>query len=147
MKSKIYKALIALTCIISFIDWPVKIDAQKGQVVAKLAKGMAKSAERDEGLFKSCSHATQSTEEGVNRATQSMGEMKVSRPAATAAGINAATKAAARSSQNNYNYQQEPEYVEVYCPQCEGEGIVYDMEGYKYTCNVCNGAGTVLTTK
>lgn len=141
MKSRIYKSLIVLVCIISFVDWPVSTNAQKGKAIARTAKAIAKAAEEDKGLFKSCSGATKSAERNVNNATQS-----ASRVNGTRVQTAVAASRAAGHSYNNYqrNNQQSTEYVKTYCPRCNGEGFVIDYEGYEYTCGQCNGSGTVL---
>lgn len=144
MKSKIYKALTILICVVSFIDWPVSSNAQKGKVISRGVEGIVKSAEKEGGLFKFCSNATQGAEEGVNKATQRMGEFEAPRPAAGAAAVNAVRRANASDSYNSPSSGNNQNTWQT-CGLCEGVGSIEAPcgncdDGVAY-CRYCAGNG------
>lgn len=124
MKSLIKKTFAAVVILAAIVDWPVKVEAGCGQVVAKEAVP----------LFRSCARkATVVAEKCVNKSTQN-------------------TEKIVNTTLQNKNVQYGALRASMHanlikCPRCHGKGSVQGYNGYVYTCARCNGSGLIRVVR
>lgn len=124
MKSLIKKTFAVVVILAAIVDWPVKVEAGCGQVVAKEAVP----------LFRSCARkATVDSEKFVNRSTQMMeryGNKTLQNKNVQYGTLRASMRA---------NF--------ITCPRCHGKRRVQGYNGYVYTCARCNGLGIIRVVR
>lgn len=124
MKSLIKKTFAVVVILAAIVDWPVKVEAGCGQVVAKEAVP----------LFRSCARkATVVAEKCVNKSTQN-------------------TEKIVNTTLQNKNVQYGALRASMHanlikCPRCHGKGSVQGYNGYVYTCARCNGSGLIRVVR
>lgn len=124
MKSLIKKTFAVVVILAAIVDWPVKVEAGCGQVVAKEAVP----------LFRSCARkATVVAEKCVNKSTQN-------------------TEKIVNTTLQNKNVQYGALRASMHanlikCPRCHGKGSVQGYNGYVYTCARCNGSGIIRVVR
>lgn len=120
MKSLIKKTFAVVVILAAIVDWPVKVEASCGQVVAKEAVP----------LFRSCARkATVVAEKCVNKSTQN-------------------TEKIVNTTLQNKNLQYGTLRASmranfITCPRCHGKRRVQGYNGDVYTCARCNGLGII----
>lgn len=120
MKSLIKKTFAVVVILAAIVDWPVKVEAGCGQVVAKEAVP----------LFRSCARkCTVVAEKCVNKSTQN-------------------TEKIVNTTLQNKNLQYGTLRASmranfITCPRCHGKRRVQGYNGYVYTCARCNGSGII----
>ena len=124
MKSLIKKTFAVVVILAAIVDWPVKVEAGRGQVVVKEAVP----------LLRECAgKVTVDTEKFVNRSTQMM------------------EKYGNKTLQNkNVQYGTLRASMRanlIKCPRCHGKGSVQGYNGYVYTCARCNGSGLIRVVR
>ena len=124
MKSLIKKTFAAVVILAAIVDWPVKVEAGRGQVVVKEAVP----------LLRECAgKVTVDTEKCVNRSTQMMERYGNK----TLQNKNVQYGALRASMRANF----------IKCPRCHGKGSVQGYNGYVYTCARCNGTGLIRVVR
>lgn len=124
MKSLIKKTFAVVVILAAIVDWPVKVEAGCGQVVAKEAVP----------LFRSCARkATVVAEKCVNKSTQNTEKIVNT----TLQNKNVQYGALRASMRANL----------IKCPRCHGKGSVQGYNGYVYTCARCNGSGIIRVVR
>lgn len=127
MKSLIKKTFAAVVILAAIVDWPVKVEAGCGQVVAKEAVP----------LFSGCAgkvgKVTVDTENLVNRSTQMM-KRYGNKTLQNKNVQNGALRASMRANL-------------IVCPRCHGKGSVQGYNGYVYACARCNGTGLIRVVR
>lgn len=124
MKSLIKKTFAAVVILAAIVDWPVKVEAGCGQVVAKEAVP----------IFRSCARkATVVAEKCVNKSTQN-------------------TEKIVNTTLQNKNLQYGTLRASmranfITCPRCHGKRRVQGYNGYVYTCARCNGSGIIRVVR
>lgn len=108
----------------AIVDWPVKVEAGRGQVVVKEAVPL---------LRKCAGKVTVDTEKCVNRSTQMMERYGNK----TLQNKNVQYGALRASMRANF----------IKCPRCHGKGSVQGYNGYVYTCARCNGTGLIRVVR
>ena len=124
MKSLIKKTFAAVVILAAIVDWPVKVEAGRGQVVVKEAVPL---------LRKCAGKVTVDTEKCVNRSTQMMERYGNK----TLQNKNVQYGALRASMRANF----------IKCPRCHGKGSVQGYNGYVYTCARCNGSGLIRVVR
>ena len=124
MKSLIKKTFAAVVILAVIVDWPVKVEAGRGQVVVKEAVPL---------LRKCAGKVTVDTEKCVNRSTQMMERYGNK----TLQNKNVQYGALRASMRANF----------IKCPRCHGKGSVQGYNGYVYTCTRCNGTGLIRVVR
>lgn len=124
MKSLIKKTFAAVVILAAIVDWPVKVEAGCGRVVAKEAVPL---------LRRCAGKVTVDTEKIVNRSTQMMERYGNK----TLQNKNVQYGALRASMRANF----------IKCPRCHGKGSVQGYNGYVYTCTRCNGTGLILVVR
>lgn len=124
MKSLIKKTFAVVVILAAIIDWPVKVEAGRGQVVVKEAVPL---------LRKCAGKVTVDTEKCVNRSTQMMERYGNK----TLQNKNVQYGALRASMRANF----------IKCPRCHGKGSVQGYNGYVYTCARCNGTGLIRVVR
>lgn len=124
MKSLIKKTFAAVVILAAIVDWPVKVEAGRGQVVVKEAVPL---------LRKCAGKVTVDTEKCVNRSTQMMERY-------------------GNKTLQNKNVQYGTLRASMHanlikCPRCHGKGSVQGYNGYIYTCARCNGSGLIRVVR
>lgn len=124
MKSLIKKTFAAVVILAAIVDWPVKVEAGRGQVVVKEAVP----------LLRECAgKVTVDTEKCVNSSTQMMERYGNK----TLQNKNVQYGALRASMRANF----------IKCPRCHGKGSVQGYNGYVYTCARCNGSGLIRVVR
>lgn len=124
MKSLIKKTFAVVVILAAIVDWPVKVEAGRGQVVVKEAVP----------LLRECAgKVTVDTEKCVNRSTQMMEKYGNK----TLQNKNVQYGALRASMRANF----------IKCPRCHGKGSVQGYNGYVYTCARCNGTGLIRVVR
>ena len=124
MKSLIKKTFAAVVILAAIVDWPVKVEAGRVQVVAKKAVP----------LLSGCAgKVTVNTEKLVNRSTQMM-ERCGNKTLQNKNVQNGALRASMRANL-------------IICPRCHGKGSVQGYNGYVYACARCNGSGIIRVVR
>lgn len=124
MKSLIKKTFAVVVILAAIVDWPVKVEAGRGQVVVKEAVP----------LLRECAgKVTVDTEKCVNRSTQMMERYGNK----TLQNKNVQYGALRASMRANF----------IKCPRCHGKGSVQGYNGYVYTCARCNGTGLIRVVR
>lgn len=124
MKSLIKKTFAVVVILAAIVDWPVKVEAGRGQVVVKEAVPL---------LRKCAGKVTVDTEKCVNRSTQMMeryGNKTLQNKNVQYGTLRASMRA---------NF--------IKCPRCHGKGSVQGYNGYVYTCTRCNGTGLIRVVR
>lgn len=124
MKSLIKKTFAVVVILAAIVDWPVKVEAGRGQVVVKEAVPL---------LRKCTGKVTVDTEKCVNRSTQMMERYGNK----TLQNKNVQYGALRASMRANF----------IKCPRCHGKGRVQGYNGYVYTCARCNGTGLIRVVR
>lgn len=124
MKSLIKKTFAVVVILAAIVDWPVKVEAGRGQVVVKEAVPL---------LRKCAGKVTVDTEKCVNRSTQMMERYGNK----TLQNKNVQYGALRASMRGNF----------IKCPRCHGKGSVQGYNGYVYTCTRCNGSGLIRVVR
>lgn len=124
MKSLIKKTFAVVVILAAIVDWPVKVEAGRGQVVVKEAVPL---------LRKCAGKVTVDTEKCVNRSTQMMERYGNK----TLQNKNVQYGALRASMHANL----------IKCPRCHGKGSVQGYNGYIYTCARCNGSGLIRVVR
>lgn len=124
MKSLIKKTFAVVVILAAIVDWPVKVEAGRGQVVVKEAVPL---------LRKCAGKVTVDTEKCVNRSTQMMERYGNK----TLQNKNVQYGALRASMRANF----------IKCPRCHGKGSVQGYNGYVYTCARCNGSGLIRVVR
>lgn len=124
MKSLIKKTFAVVVILAAIVDWPVKVEAGRGQVVVKEAVPL---------LRKCAGKVTVDTEKCVNRSTQMMERYGNK----TLKNKNVQYGALRASMRANF----------IKCPRCHGKGSVQGYNGYVYTCARCNGTGLISVVR
>ena len=124
MKSLIKKTFAVVVILAAIVDWPVKVEAGRGQVVVKKAVPL---------LRKCAGKVTVDTEKCVNRSTQMMERYGNK----TLQNKNVQYGALRASMRANL----------IKCPRCHGKGSVQGYNGYIYTCARCNGSGLIRVVR
>lgn len=124
MKSLIKKTFAVVVILAAIVDWPVKVEAGRGQVVVKEAVPL---------LRKCAGKVTVDTEKCVNRSTQMMERYGNK----TLQNKNVQYGALRASMRANL----------IKCPRCHGKGSVQGYNGYIYTCARCNGSGLIRVVR
>lgn len=124
MKSLIKKTFAVVVILAAIVDWPVKVEAGRGQVVVKEAVPL---------LRKCAGKVTVDTEKCVNRSTQMMERYGNK----TLQNKNVQYGALRASMRANF----------IKCPRCHGKGSVQGYNGYVYTCARCNGTGLIRVVR
>lgn len=124
MKSLIKKTFAVVVILAAIVDWPVKVEAGRGQVVVKEAVPL---------LRKCAGKVTVDTEKCVNRSTQMMERYGNK----TLQNKNVQYGALRASMRANF----------IKCPRCHGKGRVQRYNGYVYTCARCNGTGLIRVVR
>lgn len=124
MKSLIEKTFAVVVILAAIVDWPVKVEAGRGQVVVKEAVPL---------LRKCAGKVTVDTEKCVNRSTQMMERY-------------------GNKTLQNKNVQYGTLRASMHanlikCPRCHGKGSVQGYNGYIYTCARCNGSGLIRVVR
>lgn len=124
MKSLIKKTFAVVVILAAIVDWPVKVEAGRGQVVVKEAVSL---------LRKCAGKVTVDTEKCVNRSTQMMERY-------------------GNKTLQNKNVQYGTLRASMHanlikCPRCHGKGSVQGYNGYIYTCARCNGSGLIRVVR
>lgn len=124
MKSLIKKTFAVVVILAAIVDWPVKVEAGRGQVVVKEAVPL---------LRKCAGKVTVDTEKCVNRSTQMMERY-------------------GNKTLQNKNMQYGTLRASMHanlikCPRCHGKGSVQGYNGYIYTCARCNGSGLIRVVR
>ncbi len=124
MKSLIKKTFAVVVILAAIVDWPVKVEAGRGQVVVKEAVPL---------LRKCAGKVTVDTEKCVNRSTQMMERY-------------------GNKTLQNKNVQYGTLRASMHanlikCPRCHGKGSVQGYNGYIYTCARCNGSGLIRVVR
>lgn len=124
MKSLIKKTFAVVVILAAIVDWPVKVEAGRGQVVVKEAEPL---------LRKCAGKVTVDTEKCVNRSTQMMERY-------------------GNKTLQNKNVQYGTLRASMHanlikCPRCHGKGSVQGYNGYIYTCARCNGSGLIRVVR
>lgn len=124
MKSLIKKTFAVVVILAAIVDWPVKVEAGRGQVVVKEAVPL---------LRKCAGKVTVDTEKCVNRSTQMMERY-------------------GNKTLQNKNVQYGTLRASMHanlikCPRCHGKGSVQGYNGYVYTCARCNGSGLIRVVR
>ncbi len=124
MKSLIKKTFAVVVILAAIVDWPVKVEAGRGQVVVKEAVPL---------LRKCAGKVTVDTEKCVNRSTQMMERY-------------------GNKTLQNKNVQYGTLRASMHanlikCPRCHGKGSVQGYNGYVYTCARCNGTGLIRVVR
>lgn len=128
MKSLIKKTFAAVVILAVIVDWPVKVEAGRGQVVVKEAVPLLRECAGKVGR-----KVTVDTEKCVNRSTQMM-ERYGNKTLQNKNVQNGALRASMRA-----NF--------IKCPRCHGKGSVQGYNGYVYTCARCNGLGIIRVVR
>lgn len=124
MKSLIKKTFAVVVILAAIVDWPVKVEAGRGQVVVKEAVP----------LLRECAgKVTVDTEKCVNRSTQMMERYGNK----TLQNKNVQYGALRASMRANF----------IKFPRCHGKGSVQGYNGYVYTCARCNGTGLIRVVR
>lgn len=124
MKSLIKKTFAVVVILAAIVDWPVKVEAGRGQVVVKEAVP----------LLRECAgKVTVDTEKCVNRSTQMMERY-------------------GNKTLQNKNVQYGTLRASMHAnliksPRCHGKGSVQGYNGYIYTCARCNGSGLIRVVR
>ena len=124
MKSLIKKTFAVVVILAAIVDWPVKVEAGRGQVVVKKAVPL---------LRKCAGKVTVDTEKCVNRSTQMMeryGNKTLQNKNVQYGTLRASMRANL-----------------IKCPRCHGKGSVQGYNGYVYTCARCNGSGLIRVVR
>lgn len=124
MKSLIKKTFAAVVILAAIVDWPVKVEAGCGRVVAKEAVPL---------LRRCAGKVTVDTEKIVNRSTQMMeryGNKTLQNKNVQYGTLRASMRANL-----------------IKCPRCHGKGSVQGYNGYVYTCARCNGTGLIRVVR
>lgn len=124
MKSLIKKTFAVVVILAAIVDWPVKVEAGRGQVVVKEAVPL---------LRKCAGKVTVDTEKCVNRSTQMMeryGNKTLQNKNVQYGTLRASMRANL-----------------IKCPRCHGKGSVQGYNGYVYTCARCNGTGLIRVVR
>ena len=124
MKSLIKKTFAAVVILAAIVDWPVKVEAGCGRVVAKEAVPL---------LRRCAGKVTVDTEKIVNRSTQMMERYGNK----TLQNKNVQYGALRASMRANF----------IKCHRCHGKGNVQGYNGYVYTCARCNGTGLIRVVR
>ena len=124
MKSLIKKTFAVVVILAAIVDWPVKVEAGRGQVVVKEAVPL---------LRKCAGKVTVDTEKCVNRSTQMMERYGNK----TLQNKNVQYGALRASMRANF----------IKCPRCHGKGSVQGYNGYVYACARCNGTGLIRVVR
>lgn len=122
MKSLIKKTFAAVVILAAIVDWPVKVEAGCGQVVAKEAVPLLR------GCAGKVGKVTVDSEKFVNRSTQMM------------------ERYGNKTLQNKnvqYGTLRASACQFITCPRCHGKRRVQGYNGYVYTCARCNGLGII----
>ena len=127
MKSLIKKTFAVVVILAAIVDWPVKVEAGCGRVVAKEAVPLLRRCAGKVGK------ATVDTEKFVNRSTQMMEKYGNK----TLQNKNVQYGALRASMRANF----------IKCPRCHGKGSVQGYNGYVYTCTRCNGSGLIRVVR
>lgn len=123
MKSLIKKTFAVVVILAAIVDWPVKVEAGRGQVVKEAVP-----------LLRECAgKVTVDTEKCVNRSTQMMERYGNK----TLQNKNVQYGALRASMRANF----------IKCPRCHGKGSVQGYNGYVYTCARCNGTGLIRVVR
>lgn len=127
MKSLIKKTFAAVVILAAIVDWPVKVEAGCGQVVAKEAVPLLS------GCAGKVGKVTVDTEKLVNSSTQMM-------------------KRYGNKTLQNKNVQYGALRASmgaklIKCPRCHGKGSVQGYNGYVYACARCNGSGIIRVVR
>lgn len=124
MKSLIKKTFAVVVILAAIVDWPVKVEAGRGQVVVKEAVPL---------LRKCAGKVTVDTEKCVNRSTQMMERYGNK----TLQNKNVQYGTLRASMHANF----------IKCPRCHGKGSVQGYNGYVYACARCNGSGLIRVVR
>lgn len=127
MKSLIKKTFAAVVILAAIVDWPVKVEAGRVQVVAKEAVPLLSRCTGKVGKV------TVDTEKFVNRSTQMM-EKCGNKTLQNKNVQNGALRASMRANL-------------IRCPRCHGKGSVQGYNGYVYACARCNGSGIIRVVR
>lgn len=127
MKSLIKKTFAVVVILAAIVDWPVKVEAGRGQVVVKEAVPLLSRCAGKVGKV------TVDTEKIVNRSTQMMERY-------------------GNKTLQNKNVQYGTLRASMHanlikCPRCHGKGSVQGYNGYIYTCARCNGSGLIRVVR
>ena len=127
MKSLIKKTFAVVVILAAIVDWPVKVEAGRGQVVVKEAVPLLRECASKVGKV------TVDTEKCVNRSTQMMEKY-------------------GNKTLQNKNVQYGTLRASMHanlikCPRCHGKGSVQGYNGYIYTCARCNGSGLIRVVR
>lgn len=124
MKSLIKKTFAAVVILAAIVDWPVKVEAGCGQVVAKEAVPLFRSCARKTTVVaeKCVNKSTQNTEKIVNTTLQNKNLQYGMLRASMRANL-------------------------IICPRCHGKRRVQGYNGYVYTCARCNGSGIIRVVR
>lgn len=120
MKSLIKKTFAAVVILAAIVDWPVKVEAGCGQVVAKEAVPLLR------GCAGKVGKVTVDSEKFVNRSTQMMERY-------------------GNKTLQNKRASMRANFIK--CPRCHGKGSVQGYNGYVYTCARCNGTGLIRVVR
>ena len=124
MKSLIKKTFAVVVILAAIVDWPVKVEAGCGRVVAKEAVPL---------LRRCAGKVTVDMEKIVNRSTQMMeryGNKTLQNKNVQYGTLRASMRANL-----------------IKCPRCHGKGSVQGYNGYVYTCARCNGTGLIRVVR
>lgn len=127
MKSLIKKTFAVVVILAAIVDWPVKVEAGRGQVVVKEAVPLLSRCAGKVGKV------TVDTEKFVNRSTQMMEKYGNK----TLQNKNVQYGALRASMRANF----------IKCPRCHGKRNVQGYNGYVYTCARCNGTGLIRVVR
>jgi hypothetical protein len=127
MKSLIKKTLAAVVILAAIVDWPVRVEAGCGQVVAKEAVPLLR------GCAGKVGKVTVDSEKFVNRSTQMMEKY--------------GNKTLQNKNVQNGMLRASMRANLIICPRCHGKRRVQGYNGYVYTCARCNGTGLIRVVR
>lgn len=127
MKSLIKKTFAAVVILAAIVDWPVKVEAGCGQVVAKEAVPLLS------GCAGKVGKVTVDTEKLVNSSTQMMKRY--------------GNKTLQNKNVQNGMLRASMRANLIICPRCHGKRRVQGYNGYVYTCARCNGSGIIRVVR
>lgn len=136
MKNFIKKVMVVLVVLAAVVDWPVKVNAGKGEAAVKVTKS----------LLESCAKGSKSAEREVNKATQEMERLvneAAENPNVQRGAAISGSRMLKNTTQSNAQTTSQPRMLT--CPRCYGRGNVQGNDGYVYSCSRCNGTGKIFT--
>ena len=133
MKTFIKKVMVVLVVLAAVVDWPVKVNAGKGEAAVKVTKS----------LLESCAKGSRSAEREVNKATQEM-ERLVNEAAENPnvqRGVIIGGSRLNNAIRSNAQTTSQPHWET--CPGCQGDGKRMGADGIIYVHTQCNGTGKI----